>query len=119
MLQEDFSETSEIQKITVDRKQNTSHSKFNLSKLQQLKITNKPYSIFKDTEFDENFAEIEMKKQSYGLPVSFTALLTLRVFSLTGKPMSQSKLIDIKSIMQLTPDGSKHSFRNLRFEHSR
>jgi hypothetical protein len=28
-------------------------------------------------------------------------------------------LIDIKSIMQLTPDGSKHSFRNLRFEHSR
>jgi hypothetical protein len=89
MLQEDFSETSETQKITVDRKQNTSQSKFNLSKLQQLRITNKPCSIFKDTEFDENFVETELKKQSYELLVSFTALLTL--FSLTGKTMSQPK----------------------------
>jgi hypothetical protein len=62
MLQKDFSETSEIQKVTVNRKKNTSHSICNLFKLQQIRITNKPYSIFRDTEFDENFAKIEIKK---------------------------------------------------------
>jgi hypothetical protein len=62
MLQQDFSETSEIQKVTVNRKKNTSHSKCNLFKLHQIRIINKPYSIFSDTEFDENFAEVEIKK---------------------------------------------------------
>lgn len=110
MLQQDYSETSEMQKVTMNRKKNTSHSKCNLFKLQQIRITNKPYSIFRDTEFDENFAEVKIKKRSSGLPVSF--IVSLTPFSLTGKQMSQPNLNNIKSIMQLTPGDAQHSFTN-------
>jgi hypothetical protein len=61
-----------------------------------------------NTECDQNFAQADIKKQSSGRPVSFTALLM--PLSPTGKPVSQPKLNNTKSIMQLIPGDTKHSF---------
>jgi hypothetical protein len=64
-----------------------------------------------NTECDQNFAKADIKQQSSGRPVSFTALLM--PLSPTGKPVSQPKLNNRISIMQLIPGNTAHPFRNL------
>jgi hypothetical protein len=67
--------------------------------------------MFMNTECDQSFSKADIKQQSSGRPVSFTALLM--PLSPTGKPVSQPKLNNRKSIMLLIAGDTKHSFRNL------
>ncbi|KAJ4444902.1 hypothetical protein ANN_06700, partial [Periplaneta americana] len=96
----------------VNRKHDTDNTKINWLPLRQIKITkDESYSVFRNTDFDENFVEVNINKRR---PKSAPDLAGLLVpLWPNGKPVSLPKFQDIRSIVRLIPGDAKQFYLNL------
>lgn len=90
-------------------------TKVNWLELHQIRITKgKPYSIFMNKDFDENFVEVNIQRHNAGRPKSSPHLAAFLVpLWPNGQPVSLPKLQDIKSIMHLIPGDARQFYENL------
>lgn len=115
MAKENFWSTSPLEKTIVNRKHDIHNNKVNWLELRQIRITKeKPYSIFMNKDFDENFVEVNIQRRTAGRPKSSPDLAAFLVpLWPNGKPVSLPKLQDIKSIMHLIPGDARQFYENL------
>lgn len=108
----EFYGTVELEKQIVNRKLDVENQKISWLKAREILLDIKhPFSIFLRTNFEDSYAEIDIRKKQLGRPALFKDLLT--PMWPEGKKISHPKIEDIKSVMHLIPNDCKHFYEIL------
>ncbi|XP_045503544.1 uncharacterized protein LOC123700387 [Colias croceus] len=110
----DFLSSQNLEKKTTNRKKAEDGSKVSWLDTKEIVIKKEQlHSIFMRRNLDEPYIEVNLKKnvRSVSQPLS---LRDMDLLWPTGKPISEAKLKDIKSIMHLIPSDAQDFYKKLK-----
>jgi hypothetical protein len=116
LTKEDFLSTATMEEAITNRKQDTSGNKINWLQFREIELNkDRALSILVRTSFSGSQKEIDLGKRRTGRQ-SAMFLHTLPLLWPDGKPISDPKLKDVKSLLNLIPSDAKQFYRGF-FSH--
>lgn len=112
----DFVGTSKMEEIITNRKKDVNKTPVSWLKTRVIEIKKaNPFSIFMKTSLEGQHVEVNIQKQmKRGRPTTFNSFKELEIpLWPNGKPISEKKLEDLKSLMKFIPNDAKAPYRNL------
>lgn len=109
----DFVTSSELESIITNRKKAVDGTKVSWLKTKEIVLKkNEMFTIYMRSSYEEEFKEVNIKKNSRGRQKHITKLL-LKPMWPTGKAIPGPKLKDLKSLLHLIPNDAKGFYQTL------
>ncbi|KAJ8720783.1 hypothetical protein PYW08_006248 [Mythimna loreyi] len=112
MKTEDFLSSANLEKKITNKKKATDGSKVSWLNTKEIMLKKDEFSIFMQSNLDNEHIEVNIKKSLRGN----TGLITKQVMDPlwpSGKPISEAKLNDLKSLLHLIPDDAQEYYKKL------